>query len=159
MLEQIMSFLTVEFRVLFASMIPIIELRGAIPVGVLWGLSPVHALIVSWIGSMIPVPILLFGIRPVMSVLRKTKLFQYTIERLIHKTLKKSGHIGQYGFWGLILFVGIPLPGTGVWSGTLAAVLLDLRFKTAFPAIAIGNLIAGLIITLMSQGIVWSVGG
>ncbi len=122
-------------------------------------MSPIHAFITCWLGSMVPVPILLFGIRPVMDILRKTKLFKATIERIIERTLNKSGHISRYGFWGLILFVGVPLPGTGVWSGTLAAVLLDLRFKTAFPAIAIGNLIAGLLIMLMSHGAVLTLGG
>jgi len=75
--------------------------------------------------------------------------------RIVHKVKKKANVDGRkvikYGFWGLILLVAIPLPGTGVWSGTLAASLLDMRFKSAFPAIVIGNIIAGILVLLMTS--------
>jgi len=148
-----------EFHVLLMSMLPIIELRGAIPVGIALGMSPIHAFIVCFIGSMIPVPILIFSIRPVFKFLRKTKIFNNVLKKIIHRTLNRSYYVDRYGFWGLLLFVAIPLPGTGVWSGTLAAVLLDIRFKTAFPAILIGNLIAGILIMALSQGAIITLGG
>ena len=148
---ELLNLLTTELRVLLVSMLPIIELRGAIPVGMALGMSSTHAFITCFIGSMIPVPILLFGIRPVFHWLKQTELFNKIIHKLIHRTLNKSRYVEKYGFWGLLLFVAIPLPGTGVWSGTLAAVLLDIRFKKAFPAILIGNFIAGVVIMGVSQ--------
>lgn len=149
---QMFDILTTELKVLFVSMLPIIELRGAISIGMAMGMSATHAFITCFIGSMIPVPILLFGIRPVFQWLKQTELFNRIIHRLIHRTLNKSHYAEKYGFWGLLLFVAIPLPGTGVWSGTLAAVLLDIRFKTAFPAILSGNFIAGVVIMSLSHG-------
>lgn len=151
-LGKIIEFMTVELTVLLTAALPVIELRGAIPVGLSLGMSPFHAFLVSFIGSMLPVPIIIFGVRPVFKALKKTRLFRGYVERLTNKTLLKSDGIRRYGFWGLMIFVGIPLPGTGVWTGTFAAVLLDIRFKTAFPAILIGNFLAGTIIMLLSHG-------
>lgn len=153
-LKQLLEFLSVEFTVMLTAALPVIELRGAIPVGIALGLSPVHSTILSFIGSMIPVPILLFSIRPLFNYLKKTKLFRRLIDKITKRSIGKSGKIQKYGFWGLILFVAIPLPGTGVWSGTLAAALLDMRFKLAFPAILIGNTIAAVLIMLLSSGFV-----
>ncbi|WP_129724207.1 COG2426 family protein [Xylanivirga thermophila] len=153
-LKQLLEFLSVEFTVMLTAALPVIELRGAIPVGIALGLSPIHSTILSFIGSMIPVPILLFSIRPLFNYLKKTKLFRRLIEKITKRSIGKSGKIQKYGFWGLILFVAIPLPGTGVWSGTLAAALLDMRFKLAFPAILIGNTIAAVLIMLLSSGFV-----
>ncbi|MFU0799079.1 MAG: small multi-drug export protein [Xylanivirga thermophila] len=153
-LKQLLEFLSVEFTVMLTAALPVIELRGAIPVGIALGLSPIHSTILSFIGSMIPVPILLFSIRPLFNYLKKTKLFRRLIDKITKRSIGKSGKIQKYGFWGLILFVAIPLPGTGVWSGTLAAALLDMRFKLAFPAILIGNTIAAVLIMLLSSGFV-----
>lgn len=118
------------------------------------GLSPIHATVIGFIGSMIPVPILLFSIRPVFNYLRKTKLFRNIVDKLTNRSMKNSDKVQKYGFWGLILIVAVPLPGTGVWSGTLIAALLDMRFKRAFPAILIGNLIAAIAIMTLSNGVV-----
>lgn len=153
-LKELLNFLSVEFTVMLTAALPIIELRGAIPVGISLGLSPIHATFLSFIGSMIPAPILLFSIRPIFNYLKKTKAFRNMIDKLTSRSLQKSDKIQKYGFWGLILFVAIPLPGTGVWSGTLAAALLDMRFKRAFPAILIGNAIAAIAIMTLSHGVV-----
>ena len=134
--------------------LPIIELRGAIPVGMSLGISPAHATAISFIGSMIPVPFILFTIRPIFNYLKKTRLFKKLVHKLTDKSLNKSGNIQKYGAWGLLIFVAIPLPGTGVWSGSLAAALLDMRFKWDFPAILVGNLIAAGIIMGLSNGVV-----
>lgn len=101
-LSKILSSLSVEFTVMLTAALPIIELRGAIPVGILLGLSPFHATVLSFIGSMIPVPILLFGIRPVFSYLGKTKLFKVMVDKLTSKSISKSGRIQKYGAWGLV---------------------------------------------------------
>jgi uncharacterized membrane protein len=154
LIKETLKFLSVEFTVMMTAALPIIELRGAIPIGISLGLSIIHSTILSFIGSMIPVPILLFGIRPVFNHLKKTKSFKGMVEKLTRKSLGKSENIIKYGFWGLLIFVAIPLPGTGVWSGALVATLLDMRFKLAFPAILIGNFIAAIAIMSLSHGFV-----
>ena len=131
LLNQLLNFLSIELTVMLTAALPIIELRGAIPVGMSLGMSPVHATIISFIGSMIPVPFILFTIRPIFNYLKKTKLFKKLVHKLTDKSLNKSENIQKYGAWGLLIFVAIPLPGTGVWSGCLAAALLDMRFKWA----------------------------
>jgi len=143
-----------ELMVLFIATVPIIEMRGAIPIGISLGLSPLHSTIISLIGSIIPVPFILFTIRPIFNRLKKTKLFQRLVHRIIDKSISKSGKIQKYGALGLLIFVAIPLPGTGVWSGSLAAALLDMRFKYAFPAILIGNTIAAVLIMGLSHGVI-----
>jgi len=158
MVSELLNFLSIEFKVMLTAALPIIELRGAIPVGISLGLSPLHATILSFIGSMIPVPFILFAIRPIFNYLKKTKLFKKLVYRITDKSIHNSGNIQKYGAWGLLAFVAIPIPGTGVWSGSLAAALLDMRFKWAFPAIFIGNLIAGVIIMWVSFGVVWMIG-
>jgi uncharacterized membrane protein len=151
MIKELLNFLSIELTVMLTAALPIIELRGAIPVGMSLGMSPAHATIISFIGSMIPVPFILFTIRPIFNYLKKTKLFKKLVHKLTDKSLNKSGNIQKYGAWGLLIFVAIPLPGTGVWSGSLAAALLDMRFKWAFPAILVGNIIAAVIIMGLSN--------
>ena len=133
------KFISKEIMIFLIAALPIIELRGAIPLGV--------------VNGSLPIPLIFFLIRPLFEMLSKFKMLQIKIDKFITKTLSKSDHIRRYEFWGLLLFVAIPLPGTGVWTGTLAAVLLDLRFKTAFPAILLGNIIAGLIMLNISYGL------
>lgn len=153
MFDRILDIITIEIIVLLTAALPIIELRGAIPVGVAFGMSPIHAALVSFAGSMLPVPFILFLIRPVFNAMKKTELFKNLIHKLTHKSDQKSHRIKKYGWLGLLIFVAIPLPGTGVWSGSLAAALLDMRFKTAFPAILLGNMIAAVLIMTLSHGI------
>lgn len=154
LLKELFDFLSVEFTVMLTAALPVIELKGAIPVGISLGLSPFHSAVISFIGSMIPVPFILFTTRPIFNYLKKTSIFRNIVHRLTDKSLSKSGNIQKYGVWGLLLFVAIPLPGTGVWTGSLIAALLDMRFKWAFPVIFVGNLIAGILVMLLSQGAV-----
>ncbi len=151
MITELLNFLSIELTVLLTAALPIIELRGAIPVGISLGLSPIHSTLISLLGSMIPVPFILFSIRPIFNYLKTTKIFKKLVHRLTDKSMSKSGKIQKYGAWGLLVFVAIPLPGTGVWSGSLAAALLDMRFKWAFPAILVGNIIAAVIIMGLSN--------
>ncbi len=153
MISQFMKSISVELTVLLTAALPIIELRGAIPVGISLGLTPLHSAFISFIGSMIPVPFILFTIRPIFNKLKETKTFHRLIHKLTNKSLNKSGRIKKYGAWGLLIFVAIPLPGTGIWSGSLAAALLNMRFKWAFPAIFIGNVIAAFIVMTLSHGV------
>lgn len=153
LLKELLDFLTVEFTVMLTAALPVIELRGAIPVGISLGLSPLHSAILSFIGSMIPVPFILFGARPVFNRLRNTKGFKSFIGKLTRSSMAKSGSVKKYGLWGLFIFVAIPIPGTGVWTGSLIAALMNMRFKWAFPAILIGNLVAGILIMAISGGL------
>lgn len=150
-MQPLLNFLSIELTVLLTAALPIIELRGAIPVGISLGLSPIHATLISLLGSMIPVPFILFSIRPIFNYLKTTKIFKKLVHKLTDKSMSKSGKIQKYGAWGLLVFVAIPLPGTGVWSGSLAAALLDMRFKWTFPAILVGNIIAAVIIMGLSN--------
>lgn len=152
-LKELLDFLSIEFTVILTAALPVIEVRGAIPVGISLGLTPIHSLFLSLIGSMIPVPFILFSIRPIFNYMRKTKIFKKLVYSLTSRSMAKSGNIQKYGVWGLLVFVAIPLPGTGVWSGSLIAALLDMRFKWAFPAIFIGNVIAGILIMALSHGV------
>ena len=153
-LIDLFGFLSNEFKVMFTAAMPIIEVKGAIPVGIALGMTPLHATFLAFLGSIIPVPLILFTIRPIFSYLKSTKTFRKMINKLVHKSMNKSGNIKKYGYWGLFIFVAIPLPGTGVWTGSLIAALLDLRFKYAFPTILIGNLVASICIMMLSFGVV-----
>src|SRR5699024_6711079 len=140
-IDRLYDFFSEEVVVFLTSALPIIEVRGAIPVGISLGLSPLKTLLLSLMGSIIPVPIILFSVRPIFNYLKRTRTFKKIVHKLTHKSLSKSGRIQKYGVWGLLVFVSIPLPGTGVWSGSLIAALLNIRFKWAFPAILTGNII------------------
>ena len=102
-INGILKFLSIELTVMITAALPIIELRGAIPIGISLGLSTIHSTTLSFIGSMISVPILLFGIRPVFKYLRKTKLFKDMVEKLTHRSLGKSENIIKYVF-GVYLY-------------------------------------------------------
>ncbi len=149
-MQSLLKYITVDIMVILMSMVPLIELRGAIPFGVASGLSPMSSLMLSLIGSTIPIPFILLGIRPLFERLKKIKRVRKIINNITNKAMKKSGDVVKYGFWGLIIFVGIPLPGTGVWTGSLMAALLNMRIKIAFPAIFLGNIIAGTIMYILS---------
>lgn len=153
LIKEILEILSIEFTVMLVAALPVIELRGAIPVGISLGLSPIHAAGISFIGSMIPVPFILFTIRPIFDYMKTTDFFRKLANRLTRKSRKARTRIDKYGYLGLLLLVSIPLPGTGVWSGSLAAALLGLRFKYSFPIIFLGNMIAGLIVMSLSHGI------
>ncbi len=148
---EFLTFINKEVTVLLLSMLPIIELRGGIPMGIAMELGTLNSFLMAFLGSLIPVPFLLFGTRHIVRELRKIDFFDKFLNSYVDKTLRKSKYVKKYGFWGLVVFVAIPFPGMGVWSGTFVAFLLDLRFKLAFPAIAIGNFIAGILILAGTQ--------
>lgn len=141
-----------ELAVIMTAALPIIELRGAIPFGIALGLSPAYTFLLSLFGSMIPVPLLIWLIRPVFAYMRRTELLGKFVDKVCSRSLSKSDSVKKYGFWGLVIFVGIPLPGTGVWSGALVATLLDMPVKSALPAIFIGNFLAGVAVMILSYG-------
>ncbi len=141
---------------LVVSMLPVVELRGAIPVGVGLGLPVWQAALLAMLGNMIPVPFIIAFMRTVMDWLRqrsdRARRFVAWLES--KGTGKKADRVRQAKFWGLFLFVAIPLPGTGAWTGALVAALLNMRMKAAIPPILLGVLAAGLIVSLATAGVV-----
>ena len=140
--ENLMQAILLTFG---TAMVPVLELRGAIPVGVAAGLSPAAACLVSILGNMVPVPFILLLIRRIFDWLRGTRLFGPRIDWLERRAHLKGRMVRKYRLPGLIILVAIPLPGTGAWTGALVAALLDIRMRHALPAIFLGVVIAGAI--------------
>jgi len=138
---------------LFA-MLPVVELRGAVPIGLGLGLPHIPVLVVSILANMIPVPFIILGIRHVFRWLRR---HAPNLERLVSKlearAAQKADLVRKYELLGLYILVAIPLPGTGAWTGALVAAVLNLRLKTAFPAIFAGVVTAGVVMYLLSLGV------
>ena len=142
-----------EMIVFVISMVPILELRGGLLAASLLNIPIVRAIWYCVIGNIIPVPFILLLITPIFDRLKKTRLFRPMVEKLESRALGKSEQIERYEFWGLALFVGVPLPGTGAWTGALIASLLGIRFRKAFPAIILGIFIATIIMSIVSYGL------
>ena len=142
-----------EVVVLVISMFPILELRGGLIAFALLGLPIEQGILFALIGNIIPIPFILLLITPLFDRLKKTKRIRPLVERLEAKSLGKSDRIRKYEFLGLLLFVGIPLPGTGAWTGGLIASLLNIKLKKAVPAIFLGLLMATAIMCFITYGI------
>ena len=138
------------------SMLPVVELRGAIPIGAGLGLPVWQAAVISMIGNLLPVPFIIAFVRTVMDWLRqrsdRARRFVAWLEK--KGTGKRADRVRQAKFWGLLLFVAIPLPGTGAWTGALVAVLLNMRMKNSLPPIILGVLVAGLLVSLATAGVI-----
>ena len=139
--------------VFFISMLPIIELRGAIPVGIAMGMPTLNTFIVAIIGNILPVPFLLLFGKKMLEWLATWKHIGFIFEKILVRAENRSEKIGKYQFIGLMLFVGIPLPGTGVWMGSVIATLLRVRIRSSFFALSLGVVIAGIIMSLASAGL------
>ena len=142
---------------LLISMVPLIELRGALPFALLVGIPPVIAYAICIVGNMLPVPVIFFFARRVLEWGADKKFigkfFTFCLKKGHKGGEKLKSKAGKGGlFLALMLFVGIPLPGTGAWTGTLAASLLDMDFKTSVTAVMLGVVLAGIIIGLLSMG-------
>lgn len=140
--------------VFFCAMVPLIELRGSVIIGAGMGMPWFANLVLSVIGNMLPVPFILLFIRKILAWMHTTKHFKGMAEWLERKAHSKSDQVLKYASVGLMLFVGIPLPGTGAWTGALIAALLDMRMKYSLPAIFAGVCIAGVIMCCASYGVV-----
>ncbi len=154
--QTIQEFLTAhgipDWLVVFIiSLCPVLECRlGMFTAIVLLGMNPFVGFIISFIGNILPIPFILLLINWIFDILKKIPGVKKPIIWLEEKTLKKRDKIDKYGVWGLLLFVAIPLPGTGGWTGALLASLLHLDRKKSFGVICVGVFIAGLIITVLS---------
>lgn len=140
------------------SMIPVLELRAAIPFGLALGLSPQLAYLVSVFGNMLPVPVIMLLLRSVFRWLRRWPWWEKRIDQIEQRAHNKGQVVRKYRLPGLLLLVAIPLPGTGAWTGALVATILRIRMRTALPIIFLGLLIAGGITLGVSCGVIhlWS---
>ena len=141
-------------KTLFIGMLPVLEIRGAIPVGVAAGLDPWSAFFVGFVGNMLPVPFLILLTRKIIEWMKKHHILDKLTSFLERKGSQKAHTVQKYSFWGLFILVAIPLPGTGAWTGALVASLLDMRLKRALPAIGMGVAVAGLIVLALTYGVI-----
>jgi uncharacterized membrane protein len=144
--------------VFLVSMVPLIELRGAVPIALGWGLDPVATYVICILGNMLPVPIIYFFARKVLLWGKDKrfigKFFTFCLRKGERAGQKLASIAGRHGlFVAMLIFVGIPLPGTGAWTGSLVAAVLDMRLSRAVPAITAGVLTAGAIITLLTHSV------
>ena len=135
------------------AMVPVLELRGAIPFGVARGLTIWEAIGAAVLGNLLPVPFIILFIRNIFAWMRRRlPRLDGLVTGLEKRAESKQDTVRRYAFWGLVILVAIPLPGTGAWTGALVAALMDIRLKKAFPAIAVGVAIAAVIVSVITYG-------
>ena len=142
-----------ELIVFIISMLPVVELRGGMIAAKLLDVEFIKAFIICYLGNILPIPFILLFIRRIFNFLKRFSATEKLVEKLEAKTEKNKEKVMKYEAWGLLLFVAIPFPGTGGWTGALMAALLDIRFKRALPIIALGVLIAGFIMSGLTYGL------
>ena len=156
-IDTIMTFLRDkvpdELTVFLISLMPVLEIRGGMIAARLLEMDFLKAFAICYVGNMLPMPFIILFIRKIFEFLRRFKFFERIIVKLEKKTEKNKDKVMRYEAWGLLLFVAIPLPGTGGWTGALMAALLDIRIKRSLPIIAIGVLIAGFIMSGLTYGL------
>lgn len=148
-----------EFIIFLISMVPILELRGGLLAAgpALLDVPMWQAIPICFIGNLVPIPFILLLITKIFDWMKGTKKLKPLVEKLEHKAMNQSANIEKYEFWGLVAFVGIPLPGTGAWTGALIAALLGIRFRKAFPAIVLGLVVATVIMTILSYTVLGTI--
>lgn len=139
-----------ELTAFLISLLPILELRGGMVAARLLGMNFFKAFAICYIGNMLPIPFIILFIKKIFEFLRRFKFFEKIITKLEAKTERNKDKVLRYKSWGLLLFVAIPLPGTGGWTGALMAALLDIDMKRSLPIIALGVFIAGLIMSFFA---------
>lgn len=142
-----------EIIVFLISIMPIVELRGGLIAASLLGLPPLRSCFIALIANLIPIPFILWFINSILDFMRNSKRFKKVAKWLDNKVEKHKKQIETYGFWGMVLFVGTPLPGTGAWTGCLIAAVLNMDRKKALLAAVIGVIIASIIMMLFSFGL------
>ncbi|MCC8017918.1 MAG: small multi-drug export protein [Lachnospiraceae bacterium] len=146
-----------EALVFIISLFPILELRGGILAASLLDVTMWKGILISAIGNFVPIPFILLFIKKIFAFLRRFRLFRPLVDALENRAMKKKGQVEKYEFWGLVLFVGIPLPVTGAWTGSLVAALLNMDIKKAIRAELLGICMAAVIMTIISYGIIGSI--
>lgn len=148
-----------QILVFIISLMPILELRGGLLAASLLGLDPLPSYIISIIGNILPIPLILWFMSSILKWMKTRKKLKKIALWLDKKVEKNKDKIEKYGFWGLVLFVGIPLPGTGAWTGCLVASVLEMDRKKAFLAALIGVLMASIIMMFISFGLLRGITG
>lgn len=151
------QYVSEEVVVFLISMLPLIELRGGLLAASLLKVSIYKAIPLCIIGNIIPIPFILLFIRAIFDWMKRWKVFRGIIEKLESRAMSKSDQVTRYEFWGLVLFVGIPIPGTGAWMGSLVAALLEMDVKKAVIAELIGIALATTIMSILSYGLLGAV--
>lgn len=151
---KFINFIALEMRVFLIAALPVVELRGAIPFGIAEGMDPYTSALISLAGSMLPVPFILLFMKPVFTRMRGSSTGVKIVDKLTSRTKRKAENIKKYSTYGLILFVAIPLPSTGVWTGAMAASIFNIPIKRAFFAILTGDCIAALLVMALSNAII-----
>ncbi len=146
-----------EIIVFIVSLLPILELRGGILAGYAMGMELLPTFLIAYIGNLLPIPFILMFIQFIFRILKKTPLRGF-VEWCENKAVSKSDSIQKYAYWGVFLFVAVPLPGTGAWMGALIASMLKMDGKKTFPVIAVGVLVAGIIVSILSFGLLSAIG-
>ncbi len=156
LLEWLNNSISGEFIfTMLVSMLPVVELRGGIPFGTAMGLNVTLAAIASVIGNMLPIPVLImFTTRVFQWLKRKIPWLNRIIEGLERRAESKRSMVEKYRFWGLLILVAIPLPGTGAWTGALVAAVMGMNLKQSMPAIFAGVMVAAIIVSLITLGVI-----
>ena len=152
--QNLSQYISPEGAVFIISMIPLLELRGGLLAASLLKISAAKAIPLCIVGNITPIPFILLFIRQIFRILKKTKLFRGLVIKLEDGAMKKSDQVKKYEFWGLMVFVGIPLPGTGAWTGSLIASLLEIDIKKSSLSIFCGIIMATVIMYIVSYGLV-----
>lgn len=147
-----------ELIAFIISLCPVLELRGGLVAATFLGVDWWKALIICFVGNMLPIPFILLFIRKIFELMKKWSPFKKVVDKLEQKADKHRDKIEKYRLWGLFILVAIPLPGTGAWTGALVAALMDIRIRHAFPVIAAGVIFAGIIVATLSYGVAGLVG-
>lgn len=147
-----------ELIVFIISMLPVVELRGGMIAAKLLDVELIKAFVICYFGNILPIPFILLFIRRIFAFLKKFPKIGKIITKLEESSLRKSEKVKKSSKWGLLAFVAIPMPGTGGWTGSLIAALLDMRIKISFPVIALGVLIANFIMSIFSYGLLGAIG-
>ena len=142
-------------QTLIMAMTPVVELRGAIPFGLALGLDPLTCYLAAVIGNCIPVPFIILFIKHIFQLMRKmSPKFEALVDKLEKRADEKSDVVQKYALWGLVILVAIPLPGTGAWTGSLVAALMNVPLRKSGPACVLGVLIAGAAVMAISTGVI-----
>lgn len=150
--------LSSEVIVFFISLLPVLELRGGLIAAKLLGVSFAKAFAICFVGNLLPIPFILLFVRKAFTFLKRFKRVEAVIDKYEARSIRKASKVKKYRLWGLFLFVAIPLPGTGAWTGALVADLLDIRISHSLPVICLGVLVAGCIMSVISYAIPGALG-
>lgn len=150
---DLLSGINKNVLIFIISLFPIAELRGGLIAASILNVEFLTAFIICFLGNILPVPFILLLIEKIFNLMKRWDFTKKIVLKLETKSLQKKSQIEKYGYLGLLLFVGIPLPGTGAWTGSLLAVLLNMEKKKSFVFISLGVLLAGIIMSVISYGI------